>query len=278
MIPDSQTNTLYLADCLPKKHPKFFSDFETVLKKCNIPFLLLPDTKDIWAIDYMPVQVSLNKFIQFVYNPDYLQNKTQLKTISDVDKICGTIGITPKKSELIIDGGNIIRSNDKVIMCDKVFKENSSITEKDLIKQLKDTFEVDKLFFVPWDKSDFTGHADGMIRFIDNDRVLINDYSKEKTEFQRAFRMAIHNAGIDWIELPYVPYDNKPKSSAEGIYINYLQMEQAIIIPTFKCKSDEKALRIFEQVFKGQNIVTIDSNEIAQKGGILNCITWNIKQ
>ena len=133
------------------------------------------------------------------------------------------------------------------------------------------------LFFVPWDTSDFTGHADGMVRFIDNDTVLINDYSKEKSNYPLTLRMALHNAGLDWKEIPYNPYDNKSLYNAEGVYLNYLQMKQAVIMPTFKHKEDEKAVRILEQVFTGQTIATIDSNEIAIEGGILNCITWNIQ-
>lgn len=274
MITDNETNFLYLADCLPKKQPIFFPRFEKVLNDCNINFLFLPNTKDIWAVDFMPIQISKDKFVQFTYNPDYLQNKAQIKTISDVDSICKTIGKIPNKSQIVVDGGNVIRSRDKIIMCDKVFKENSTISEKELIKQLKDTFEIDKLFFVPWDKSDYTGHADGMVRFIDSDRVLINDYSKEKPEFQRAFRMALHNAGLDWTEIPY----NPKTKGAEGIYLNYLQMKQAVIIPTFKHNDDSKAIKIFETVFKGQQIATVDSNEVAKEDGILNCITWNIKE
>lgn len=278
MIQDSETNFLYLADSLQKKkYSSFLMRFEQVLNENNIPFKYLLNTKDIWAVDYMPVQISADNFVKFHYNPDYLQSKTQLKTISDVDSICKAIDITPKKSKLIVDGGNVIRSTDKIIMCNKVFKENSDISEKELIKQLKNTFEIDKLYFVPWDKSDYTGHADGMVRFIDSNTVLINDYSQEKPEFQRAFRMALHNAGLDWKEIPYNPYNNRPSTSAEGIYLNYLQMKQAIIIPTFGRKEDDKAINILEQVFKGQRVVTIDSKEIAKEGGVLNCITWNIQ-
>jgi agmatine deiminase len=274
MVTDNETNHLYLADCLPKKQPIFFQRFEKVLNDCKIKFEFLPNTKDIWAVDFMPIQITKDKFVQFVYSPDYLNTKSWKKTISNVDSICKTISITPKKSKLIVDGGNVIRYSDRIIMCDKVFKENSSISEKELIKQLKDTFEVDKLFFVPWDKPDYTGHADGTVRFIDKNRVLINDYSKEKPEFQRAFRMALNNAGLDWTEIPY----NPNSKDAEGIYLNYLQMKQAVIVPIFKHKDDGKAIKIFEKVFKGKHIATVESNEVAKEGGILNCITWNIKR
>ena len=143
MIHDSETNFLFLADKLKdKKYSAFLARFEKVLIENNIPFKFLSDTNDIWAVDYMPVQISTDKFVQFEYNPDYLQSKTQSKTIYDVDCICKSINVLPKKSKLIVDGGNVIRTTNKVIMCDKVFKENSKVSEKELIKQLRDTFEV----------------------------------------------------------------------------------------------------------------------------------------
>lgn len=53
-------------------------------------------------------------------------------------------------------------------------------------------------------------------------------------------------------------------------------MKQAVIVPTFKTKYDDKAIKVFEDVFKEQTIKTVESNELADEGGILNCITWNI--
>ena len=275
---DSETDFLYIADSLKKKkYSGFLERFEQVLRANDIAYGFLPDTKDIWAVDYMPIQIGTDRFVQFRYNPDYLQSKTQRKTITDVDSVCESMGLKPLKSEIVLDGGNVIRTNGKAIVCDKVFKENPDIPEKELIRQLKDALEIEKLFFVPWDKSECTGHADGMVRFIDNDTVLINDYSREKPEFQRVFRMALHNAGLEWIEIPHNPYENEKSASAEGIYLNYLQMKQAIIVPTFRREEDDEAVKILENVFRGQTITTVDSSEIAREGGILNCISWNIQ-
>ena len=54
-------------------------------------------------------------------------------------------------------------------------------------------------------------------------------------------------------------------------------MENIIIIPTFGMSGDDKVVKQFEQIFKGRKIETIESNEIADEGRILNCITWNIQ-
>jgi agmatine deiminase len=276
LITDNQTNFLYLADTLPIKYPDFYKRLDKVLKVCNIQFDFLPQTKDVWAVDYMPIQTEINKFIRFVYNPSYLQTKKYLKTISDVDKICKAIDIETFKTDIIIDGGNVTRWTNKIIMTDRVFKDNPNFERKQLIKELHELLKVDKIFFIPEQPCDFTGHADGMVRFVDEHTVIINDYKKEKEYFYRAFEIAIHNTGLDYIVIPYNVYDNKSNDHANGDYINYLQMENIVIIPTFGFKEDDLAVKQLEKIFAGNNIQTVESNEIANDGGILNCITWNI--
>ena len=280
MISDQQTNLLYLADSLPKNYPIFYRRFEELLKNCGVKTAFLPHTKDVWAVDFMPIQININKFVQFIYNPPYLQSKKNLKTISDVSTICKLIEIEPIKAKIILDGGNVIRTTDKVILTDRIFSDNPTYDKKKLVKELHDYFEVDKLFLIPEQPKDFTGHSDGMVRFIDNQTIFINDYQdenkKEVKQFIKAFEIAIHNTGLDYIKLPYNPYLNNNDVQANGYYINYLQMENIIIIPIFGFKEDEIAVKQFENIFNNHSIVTINSNEIANDGGVLNCISWNI--
>ena len=276
MIADHQTNFLYLADTLPTKYPDFYKRFETVLRKYDIRFDLLPGTKDVWAVDYMPIQTDRNKFVRFVYNPVYLRAKKYQNTISDVDEICRVMGFETIKTDIILDGGNVVRWTNKVLMTDRVFKDNPTFERKTLIKALYELLQVDKIYFVPEQPGDFTGHADGMVRFVDENTVIVNDYRKEKEHFRRAFDIALHNTGLDYITIPYNVYENKSKDNANGAYINFLQMENTVIIPTFGTKEDDLAVGQLETIFVGHKIATVESNEIANDGGILNCITWNI--
>ena len=277
MITDEETNTLFLADTLSKYYPVFNKSFENVLKECSINCIVLPETKDVWAVDYMPIQVDLQKFVRFDYHPKYLKTKQELNSISDAERIYEGIGIKTIQSDLVVDGGNVIRARDRVIMSERIFDENPGYSRSKLIKALRELLEVDDLFLVPVQPSDFTGHADGMVRFLNSDTVIINDYQKESTSFRRAFETAIKDSGLNYVTIPYNPYSNKNDDQANGCYINYLQMEGLFIIPVFGMKEDEEVVKIFEELFSGQIIKTVESNEIAHKGGLLNCVTWNIR-
>jgi len=277
MIQDAQTNFLYLADSLnQKKYLLFLERFENVLRENSIHYEFLKGTRDIWAVDYMPVQLQKDKFFQFKYDPDYLKYKKYENTKSDGNAICESIDIKSSKSDIVLDGGNVVRSANKVIMTNKVFSENPYIPEKQLILNLKSLFDVDKIVFIPVEKSDFIGHADGMVRFINEDKVFINKYSDKDRKFERVLKDCLYNADLDWVEMPYNPYKNDTNLSAKGIYINYLQMKDVIILPTFGLPEDDEALGIVKEYFKDYTISTINCEEIAAEGGVLNCISWDI--
>lgn len=276
MISDRKTNYLYIADTLPKLYPDFYNRFEKLLKQNDVNYKLLPGTKDIWAVDYMPIQIEQNKFVRFGYNPKYLRFKKYANTFSDTDKICSDIKIDMIKSELIIDGGNVTKCDDKVIMTERIFADNATVDKNKLVSELEKLFQTDKLFIIPSQPNDFTGHSDGMVRFIDNDTILVNDYYKESSKFRKAFEAAISKTGLNQITIPYCVYENTSHSQANGDYINFLQMSNLIVVPTFNKKEDDIAVKIMETTFNGNKVITLESNEIANKGGVLNCISWNI--
>ena len=119
MILDRETNFVYLSQHLEKRQ-HFFEGLIAVFDKHKIQFRLLPETKDIWCVDYMPIQIGLNDFIQFKYEPDYLQTEEFISIQTNPNLVCDVIGIRPLKSDIKIDGGNVIKGKDWVILTDKI--------------------------------------------------------------------------------------------------------------------------------------------------------------
>lgn len=292
MITDNQANFLYLADTLPVKYPAFAERLFKALNECSIPFAYLPGTKDVWAVDYMPLQIGENKFVQFQYCPDYLMSSSKWRsTITNVDMVCDKIGIERIHSDIILDGGNVIKSSNAVILCDKVFKENPVVGTQRLIDELSKLFEVDKIVFIPQDPEDYVGHADGMVRFINDNKVLVNGYRRDyHPEFQRKLRDSLESAELEVVELVYAP-DDTSYDSAVGLYMNYFEFSNNIIVPTFgtfdksqpwnlnkDCQADELAVITLENVFPNHDIRVLDCADLAVNGGVLNCISWQFRR
>ncbi|HMO32937.1 MAG TPA: agmatine deiminase family protein [Lacibacter sp.] len=245
----------------------------------QITYELLEGTNDVWAVDYMPIQVHEQHFVQFMYRPDYLRNSPSARlSITNATPLCKAMNLPFVSSNLVVDGGNVVATSHKVILCDKLVKENSGYTKGQIWRELQALFETDKVLLIPEDPLDPVGHADGMVRFVDADTVLVNDYGDSDAELKDHLRHIFRKAGLEIIPLPYNPYSNKGKWDAAGIYMNYLHMQQGLVVPVFNRKEDETAVRLLEEVFSGQPIITVDSRELAKEGGILNCISWNIIQ
>jgi len=274
MVSNPQPNLLYLADSLPVKFPSSFKRLDILLTRLNIEWRFLPGTKDIWARDYMPIQIDKDKFVQFIYDPGYLKNYQE--TISDAEEICKAIGIQSLKSTIKLDGGNIIKNGEIAILTNGIFKENSDWDKVELIKQIELLLEVKQIIIIPSDPSDFTGHVDGMVRFVDDKTVLINKYNKTDQKLGNAIRESLDKAGLNFLEIPYNPYQNKSDMDAKGIYMNFLQIGNNIIVPVFEMQEDDSTIKLFESIFPDNQIKALLSIDLAKYGGILNCISWPI--
>ena len=114
------------------------------------------------------------------------------------------------------------------------------------------------------------------MRFYDEDTVLINDYSKEGDSYYSELEEELRRAGLELIPVPYNPYHNVDDKGAIGFYINFLEMKDFILLPFFGLKEDEETLKLFEELFPSTRIRMINSRAIANQGGVLHCISWNI--
>ena len=124
MIIGQETNTVYFSDIV-RNSPEFratFKQIQTILDKHQVSYRFLSSTKDIWCRDYMPIQISEDKLIQFRYEPSYLENDLDLQ--SNPQDILKNNGLTAEISSINLDGGNVVNWTDKAILTTRIFKEN----------------------------------------------------------------------------------------------------------------------------------------------------------
>lgn len=275
-------NVVYLSALLASQYPETCKRLTNILNKHNIPFGFLEGTKDIWCRDYMPIQTPSGELIQFKYDPSYLKDPEYSESRSDVKNVDKINGITPIFSDINLDGGNVVMYGNKAILTDRIFSENPNWTEENLKAELAKLLECE-IIIIPAYKPeyDFTGHADGMMRFVDSNTVIVNNLDQDLVYMKKAIIKALDNANLRYIYFPW--FEHKIKGNTDhaiGIYLNYLEVGDLIVLPAFDVpgNKDAEAIAKIKEVFPNKIIETIDYNDVALTGGILNCTTWVIRK
>lgn len=272
MICDYQTNKVYLAEGI-KGYPKVAENLLYALYKEGIETEYLPHSKSkkhVWARDYMPIQLEEGRFLKYVYRPDYLKNDKDY--IPNYTGMIRKLGLNCKPTSLVIDGGNVVKWDDAVIMTDKVLKENPGYDEYGLRFRLEELFETD-VVFIPWDRYEMFGHADGMVRFIDRRTVLLNNY----IDFDRSLRERILRALDGHFEVKELQYDTPRCSKYSWAYLNFLQVAGRIFVPGLGIAEDRLAVQQIQRFYPEHKVMLVpDCLELVRDGGALNCVTWTI--
>ena len=273
----STEQIVYLSALLRTKYPDTCERLIRILDKHHVKYGFLEGTKDIWCRDYMPIQNKSGKFIQFKYEPSYLKNDNGWdESRSDVEEVCKLNDIDAEPSDINLDGGNVLLCDDRAIISDRVFSENKDWNREKLVSELSRLLECE-IIIIPAENDDMTGHADGMVRFVNRDTILGNKLADEYKYWRDGMQKVIDQYGLKYIDVPFfLPKDPKHPLSAIGVYVNYLEVNDLIVLPVFGRDEDEQVIRIIKSVFPERTIETIDYNDVAKEGGLLNCTTWVI--
>ena len=69
-----------------------------------------------------------------------------------------------------------------------------------------------------------------------------------------------------------------PCKELNWAYINFLQVGKHIVMPFFNIEEDNIAYQYVKNAFPDCHIHLLEMTEIAQEGGALHCISWNIQR
>lgn len=281
MITDDQTNIVYFSEYIKTEteYKKSWFRIQAILDKHKIKYDFLKKTYDIWARDYMPVQTDINRFVQFRYEPSYLETDKYYRSVPEI--ICKANKINPVFSDINLDGGNIVKWKDKVIISERIYSENPEYTSRNkLVSEIEKLLNAE-VILIPDIKDDFTGHADGMVRFYKEKIIIGNDRKIEEKDWTDGINIVLKKHNIDYIDMPMFEYmDKKHKHTAIGCYMNYLEIGNLIIFPIFQTdyNKDDEAFKLIKRKYPDKIIEPVNINEIVNHGGLMNCITWNIKE
>lgn len=321
-ITDNRTDKLYISSLIDRENGALDAWVRSELKSNIIRFSptceLLLNTMDVWARDYMPIQLTKDVFLGYTYNPDYLINDAKCVTNWQLHNVHTQRQLVRNEHfdfrvmqmPIILDGGNMVKAivNNKpcIIMCDKILQENN-VLEKDFRiwweRWWNNYFNGTEmgLVLLPWEGSDVNpiGHADGIVRYIEDGRVLMTNYAdfdkRYKEDYGASCKKRLEDAGFEVESLSYLDKFNYEKDKMFRLlfkhswcYINYLQVGNRILVPSLGYEPlDKEAYRQIDQAFNATKhladiqLINVDMTTIVDdigieenSGGALNCLTW----
>lgn len=173
----------------------------------------------------MPIQRRDGKYISFRYEPLYLKSYSKLRTDFKRDVGSDFLNSEILYSNINLDGGNVVFSPSKrrAIISDRVFSENPKWEKAKLACELERILQAE-VFIIPSLKSDMTGHADGMVRFI-NESTCIGNRTAYKNGLEQKIKRTLKKYGIEVIDFPYA---SACSMNAVGCYLNFLETDDVI--------------------------------------------------
>lgn len=312
MFTDNEFDTVYFSEYMKeptsekdKGLARIYSDLEEILNRHGYKARLLPyrhgklgfGQLSIWCRDYMPIPVANGKNILFRYKPDYLKSDRYKPYRPDAKRICDTLRIEvidmsqDNGNGINLDGGNIVRCGDKVVMTRKIFRENKQ-GEEELTRKLEELFGA-KVILLDWDKRECYGHTDGILRYTGGNKIILPTYGnpgkyKKDKEFDKKFRdelskyfeiLPLDFSGIDKSRISPDDKDYR-KRDHRWAYINFLQLRDLIIIPEFENtpESNEKAKETIQKyVGDKYTVESVEATDLVRYGGAFNCASWTAR-
>ena len=189
---------------------------------------------------------------------------------------------------IVMEGGSVEFNGKGTVLtstcCLLNENRNSHLSQGQIEKYLSDYYGIDQVLWVEEGivGDDTDGHIDDTIRFVNEDTVLSvvetkvqdDNYELLQQNLKSLSKMRLLNGKqLNVVELPMpdeVIYDEMRLPAS---YANFYMSNKHVIVPTYRCDKDDKALGIISQCFPEREVVGIDSTEIIWGLGSFHCLS-----
>ncbi|OEK05581.1 peptidyl-arginine deiminase [Roseivirga misakiensis] len=240
--------------------------------------LITAEVYDIWMRDFSTVNPQSP--VQFTYSWASMTKRESEEVQNSFNQFANTIGIERSKTNLIIDGGNLVDNYNGRVITTTRFLDDNNLTYAEGVAALKQQLGAAEVAIIVPDE-EVLAHSDGMVSWFDDNTLLINDYTTD-TNLRSQVLNELSSAfpGVNLVEIPVEYASNSPGQwdgfeSACGINLNATTTYNNIYVPVFNMPHEEEALRLME-ANTTKNIIRVNAEGVCAMGGSVRCLTWQL--
>lgn len=250
----------------------------------NISLHRLP-TVDVWMRDYAPVFVKRGSEVAaccFSFNA-WGNKYDDLKQDAAVTRgIAQLLGMRCFEPGIVLEGGSVDVNGAGACLtteqCLLNANRNPQLKREQIEQVLRDYLGLKR---VVWLKrgiagDDTDGHVDDIARFVGGNAVVCAVESNKADENYAALeenRRILVDEGFDVIALPMPEKVASPWGRLPASYANFYIANKVVLMPTYDCASDAKALETLRSLFQKREVVAINSEALLWGFGALHCVT-----
>lgn len=235
--------------------------------------LIIAEVYDIWMRDF----TTINPFspVSFKYTSASMSTSESIAVQNSFRAFAQAIGIENTSTSLRLDGGNIVDNYDGKIITTTRFLEDNNLEMEEGKNMLKSLLSASEVAIIPYDDP-VLAHADGMLMWLENNTLLIKDYSDDP-EFKNSVidELMASFSNINIIQVP-VNFDDQSSNgigSACGINLNATLTFHSVYVPVFDMSHDANALEIIQHN-TNKKVIPVLAKEVCELGGSVRCLTW----
>lgn len=249
-------------------------------EKLEEKYLISADMYDIWMRDF--TTVNPEKPVQFYYTDASMSKNASIRTQQMFWDFATEYELEIEKAQYLIDGWNIVDNYDgKIITTTRFLKDNFLSYDK-WVEVLKEVLWATHVAILEPD-DEVLAHADGMVAWIDDNVLAVNDYSAEDPEFHKIMIEELEYAFPD-TKIVTVPVEfdenggidtTKGIGSACWVNLNLVSTYSTLYVPTFGNNYEQEVLDIIKKN-TSKEVIAIDAQGVCKFWGSVRCTAWQL--
>jgi len=204
------------------------------------------------------------------------------------EKVAQVLNMPYVTPGIVMEGGSVEFNGKGTLLTTKACllnpNRNRGLSQETIEQYLRDFYGVTHILWLGdgIEGDDTDGHVDDLARFVNEDTVVtvVEENKKDanhqplKENMELLHKMKLEDGRpLNVVELPMPDPVIYEDTRLPASYANFYIANKHVIVPTFRCSNDEKALNILQELFPARKVVGLDAVDLVWGLGTFHCLS-----